>query len=381
MGKAKLSSSFVHMTDATQETEESQGGQFPNWAEVLAGDPAVSPGLRESYRPTIGAFLRFCRQRKSRATVAAAREYVEVVRLEWQPGPVQLQEWKAALNWFFRARRPGPAAAEGVPPLGKTDLGRADWERRLIQRLRLLHLAWRTEEAYRGWAWRLARFLGNRPMSAATGEDVRAFLTKLAVVDKVSVATQKQALNALVFYLREVEGKEPGDFSDFARARRRVRAPVVLSRAECEKLFAAMEATPKLMAELMYGSGLRLMELLRLRVKDVDLDRHQLIVRGGKGDEDRVTVLPERLRERLTAHRERLRRLYAQDRQAGVAGVWLPEALERKYPKAGESWEWQSCRSRGSGFGVRWIRERSGTRRCLSHRPEDPELAVVIATA
>jgi len=228
-----------------------------------------------------------------------------------------------------------------VPPLGRTDLGRADWERRLIQRLRLLHLAWRTEEAYRGWAWRLARFLGNRPMSAATGEDVRAFLTKLAVVDKVSVATQKQALNALVFYLREVEGKEPGDFSDFARARRRVRAPVVLSRAECEKLFAAMEATPKLMAELMYGSGLRLMELLRLRVKDVDLDRHQLIVRGGKGDKDRVTVLPERLRERLTAHRERLRRLYAQDREAGVAGVWLPEALERKYPKAGESWEWQ----------------------------------------
>ena len=266
MGKAKLSSSFVHMTDATQETEESEVGQFPNWAEVLAGDPAVSPGLRESYRPTIGAFLRFCRQRKSRATVAAARDYVEVVRLEWQPGPVQLQEWKAALNWFFRARRPGPAAAEGVPPLGKTDLGRADWERRLIQRLRLLHLAWRTEEAYRGWAWRLARFLGNRPMSAATGEDVRAFLTKLAVVDKVSVATQKQALNALVFYLREVEGKEPGDFSDFARARRRVRAPVVLSRAECEKLFAAMEATPKLMAELMYGSGLRLMVLLRLRV-------------------------------------------------------------------------------------------------------------------
>jgi integrase len=199
--------------------------------------------LRESYRPTIGAFLRFCRQRKSRATVAAAREYVEVVRLEWQPGPVQLQEWKAALNWFFRARRPGPAAAEGVPPLGRTDLGRADWERRLIQRLRVLHLAWRTEEAYRGWAWRLARFLGNRPMSAATGEDVRAFLTRLAVVDKVSVATQKQALNALVFYLREVEGKEPGDFSDFARARRRVRAPVVLSRAECEKLFAAMEAT------------------------------------------------------------------------------------------------------------------------------------------
>jgi integron integrase len=157
----------------------------------------------------------------------------------------------------------------------------------------------------------------------------------------VGAATQKQALNALVFYLREVEGKEPGDFSDFARARRRVRMPVVLNRAECERLFEAMEGTPRLMAELMFGSGVRLTELLRLRVKDVDLERGQLIVRAGKGDQDRVTVLPQRLQEKLRAHRERLRRLHVEDRSKGLPGVWLPEGLERKWPHAGEQWEWQ----------------------------------------
>ena len=105
--------------------------------------------------------------------------------------------------------------------------------------------------------------------------------------------------------------------------------PVVLSRGECERLFEALEGTARLMAELAYGSGLRLMELLRLRVKDVDLDRRQLVVRAGKGDKDRVTVLPERLLERLAAHRERLRRLHAADREKGLPGVWLPEGLER----------------------------------------------------
>ncbi len=137
------------------------------------------------------------------------------------------------------------------------------------------------------------KFLDGRAVSAAGGAEVRAFLSKLAVEERVGVATQRQALNALVFYLREVAGQEPGDLSDFTKARKRVRIPVVLNRGECERLFAALEGTPRLMAELMFGSGLRLTELLRLRVKDVDLERGLVIVRAGKGDEDRVTVRPE----------------------------------------------------------------------------------------
>jgi integron integrase len=319
-----------------------RGLSFPDWAGALRADDSLSPGLRESYRRTLVDFLKFCQQRRAGATVALAREYMELARLEHAPAPARLQEWKDGLNWFFRrGREASSTALRGVPPLARSDLGRTDWEQRLVARLRLKGFSWRTEQTYRGWAWRLARFLGRRPMSSATGAEARAFLTRLAVEERVGAATQKQALNALVFYLREVVGKEPGDFSDFARARRRVRVPVVLSRAECERLFEAMEGTPRLMAELMFGSGVRLTELLRLRIKDVDLERSQLIVRAGKGDQDRVTVLPERVQEKLRAHRERLRRLQVEDREKGLPGVWLPEALARKHPRAGEQWEWQ----------------------------------------
>jgi hypothetical protein len=292
---------------------------LPDWAARLAADASLTPGLRESYRLTIAGFLELCRRRRLGASVGLAREYVELARLERAPSPGRLQEWKEALNWFFRRGREASAAAlQGVPPLAREDLGRTDWEAALIARVRERHFSWRTEQTYRGWLWRFARFLGNRRVAEAGGGEVRAFLSKLAVEERVGVATQKQALNALVFYDREVVGKELGDFGDFARARKHVRVPVVLSREQCERLFDALEGTPRLMAELMFGSGLRLTELLRLRVKDVDLERGQLIVRGGKGDEDRVTMLPQRLQEKLRAHRERLRRLHGEDRAKGL---------------------------------------------------------------
>jgi len=231
-------------------------------------------------------------------------------------------------------------AQGAVPALHQADTGAVAWEQRLIERLRIQHYAWRTEQTYREWAWRLADFVRPRELETATGEDIKAFLSELAVKRRVSRSTQKQALNALVFLFRECLGREAGDLSGFKTSRRGPQMPSVLSRKECQRLFDAMEGTPRLMAELMYGSGLRLMELLRMRVKDLDLTRQQVIVRGGKGDKDRVTVLPEVLVERLRAHRDRLRGLHEQDRAAGLAGVWLPEALARKYPGAGVSWEW-----------------------------------------
>ncbi len=227
-----------------------------------------------------------------------------------------------------------------MPPLAQKDLGKTHWERRLVQRVRTLHYQWRTEQTYRDWTWRFAQFLGDKPVESATEDDVRAFLSGLATEYRLSVSSQKQALNALVFLLQEVLGKQLGDFSDFTRARRRLNIPVVLTREECQRLFGAMDGTPRLMAELMYGSGLRLRELLSLRIKDVDcrkrrrrlvglgLERRQIIVRAGKGGKDRVTVLPESLVDRLRAHRERLRKLFADDQRNGVPGVWLPEGLE-----------------------------------------------------
>jgi integron integrase len=314
----------------------------PDWAALLASDPALPPELREGYRVSVARFLSFCAGRGQPPSIPLAREHVELVRLEHAPSPARLQQWKDALNWYFRrGRTPGVQGVDDVPPLARADLGRTPWEQALIAGLRERHLAWRTEQAYRGWMWRFVRFLGDRPVGAAAAAEVRGFLSALAVHERASVSTQKQALNALVFFFREVERRDLGELGDFVRARPRVRVPVVLSRAECDRLFEALDGTPRLMAELMFGAGLRLMELLRLRVKDVDLERGQVLVRGGKGDEDRVSVLPAVLQERLRAHRERLRRLHGDDRARGLPGVWLPEGLERKWPQAGEHWEWQ----------------------------------------
>jgi integron integrase len=333
----------------------SSGVWFPQWAEVLTA-ARLKDIQRRTYWLAISRFLAFCRRSRQRATVQAARAFMAQVQAGRQLGLSQTATWKEGLNWFFRqAKLAGlrgtagtPALCKPVqrskePPLAATDLGGPAWERALIRHLRTGNYQWRTEQAYRMWAGRFAGWLKGRGVAVAeAGEiEVREFLSDLATRQRVAVATQRQALNAILFLLRDALGKPLEDFRGFVRARSVQRMPVVLSQAECWRLLEALDGTSRLMAELMYGSGVRLMELLRLRVKDVDLERRQLMVRAGKGGKDRVTVLPDRLLEPLRAHRERLRWLHAEDQKNGAAGVWLPEGLDRKYPQAGKAWEWQ----------------------------------------
>lgn len=157
---------------------------------------------------------------------------------------------------------------------------------------------------------------------------------------QLSASSQRQALNAVVFFLREVCGQELGDFSDYRRAPVRPHAPTWLTRAEIQALLAQLDPPWGLMTQVAFGGGLRLMELLRLRVKDVDLEQEIITVRGGKGDKDRLVPLAHAAVEGLRAHLEKTRRVYDEDRRANVAGVWLPDALGRKYPRAGEEWPW-----------------------------------------
>ncbi len=343
----------------------SDGVWFPNWAVVLA-KVRLKDLDRRAYRLAIVGYLTYCKRARQRATVASARLFMAEVAARRRLSRSQLEVWKAALNWFFKTAPSGgapanapsgealaaksqadpvakPCAKAKEPPLAASDQGGPEWERELIRVLRERHYEWRTEQAYRMWARRFAAWLASQGVTVPTaGElELRGFLSELAVQQRVAVATQKQALNAVVFLMREALGKSLADFGLFDKARPGKRLPVVLSKTECQRLMAALEATPLLMAQLMYGSGVRLMELLRLRIKDVDLERRQLFVRAGKGGKDRVTVLPKVLLEPLQLHRERLRRLHAEDQAAEVPGVWLPEGLDRKYPHAGKDWEWQ----------------------------------------
>jgi len=308
-----------------------------HWREML-NLASLDGQTRAAYTEAIEGWLDYCLISNLSLTVESARGFISERTRRGDIAKPAL--WKAGINWYFRQAKALEPLPGGVPSIGRTDVGKTDWERRLIERLRLLHYSWRTEQTYRDWSWRFCRSVGGRELSTATGEDVRSFLSDLAVKGRVSVSTQKQALNALVFLFRHGLGRDPGDLSDFEKAKRARRLPAVLTRGECQRLFAQLEGTTQLMAQLMYGAGLRLTELLRLRIKDVDLDRRQITVRAGKGDKDRVTVLPESLVERLGAHRDRLRQLHAEDRAEKLPGVWMPEALERKYPKAGTRWEW-----------------------------------------
>lgn len=173
-----------------------------------------------------------------------------------------------------------------------------------------------------------------------TEQEARVFLENLAIRGGVAKATQKQALNAFAYLFKRVMGIQDPDFANVVPARSGKKVPVVLSKEEVTALLEGCEGTTGLMMKLMYGGGLRLMECMRLRVKDVDFDNGLVIVRDGKGGKDRRTPLPMSLEEALREQLERGRRLYDRDREAEVAGVWMPNALARKYPAAGTSWGW-----------------------------------------
>jgi len=198
-----------------------------------------------------------------------------------------------------------------------------------------------TERQYVHWYRAYVRFHKKQHPQRLGAEGVRRFLEDLALVRDVSPATQHQALCALLFLYRHVLGRELGDISDFAKARRKPRLPVVLSREEVRALLGATADVEGLVAHILYGTGVRLMEALRLRVKDLDFDRRELLVRAGKGGKDRVTVLPGELESQLRKAIAVSRRWFERDLAEGVADVELPHALARKYPNARREFGWR----------------------------------------
>ena len=209
------------------------------------------------------------------------------------------------------------------------------------QTLRVHHYSLRTEQAYIQWIRRYIFFHKKRHPREMGADEIASFLTYLAVDKHVSASTQNQALSALLFLYKKVLNIEPEWIEDVVRARRPSRLPVVLSCETVTRLLSQTDDPYRLICWLMYGTGLRLYEALSLRVKDVDFDQNQIIVRAGKGNKDRVTVLPERLVEPLQQQLKKSHAYYEEDRRNAAPGVYLPYALERKYPRAGTEWPWQ----------------------------------------
>jgi integron integrase len=265
----------------------------------------------------------------------------------------------------------------------------------LRSRLRVKHYSIRAEQAYVDWVRRFVLFHDKRHPRDLGSAEVEAFLTNLAVRRRVSASTQNQAKSAILFLYKEAIDKELPWLNGVVAARVSQRLPVVLSVEEVNAVLGRLRGTSALVARLLYGSGLRILECLRLRVKDMDFASREILVREGKGAKDRVTMLPENLVEPLQRHLERVRELHSEDLAAGYGSVYLPYALDRKYPNAGKEWMWQyvfpspdcpKIRARKSSGAIMPTKSRFSARysqRCAgpaSINPQRPYLAHSFAT-
>ncbi len=220
---------------------------------------------------------------------------------------------------------------------------------------RTRHLSIRTEEAYTQWVRRYVIFNGKRHPEEMGAAEIRAFLSHLATDQNVSASTQNQAMSALIFLYRTVLDIELGPLGEIVQARRPRRLPVVLTREEVARVLAELSGVHLLVAGILYGAGLRLLEALRLRVKDVDFERTEMVIREPKGGRDRVAVLPQKLVAPLRTHLQEVSRTHQRDLRDGFGDVLLPGALARKYPQAGRFWGWQYVfPSRKRSVDPRW---------------------------
>ncbi len=253
---------------------------------------------------------------------------------DWQ---VRQADSALRLYGYYLSRSRGRAPAVDQAALDRWQL----LEEETRKALRLRHRSYSTEKTYVGWLRDFGHWAGCPETAGITVSLLKTYLSYLASERKVSIATQSQALNALVFVFRHVLDVAIGESElDSVRAAARRRLPAVLSRREVEQVLVKIAPEHRLAARLIYGCGLRLSEALRLRIKDIDLEGGQVFVRAGKGDKDRRTVLPNSVKDELIAHLDLVREIYDRDRKAGLPGVALPDALERKYPGAGTEWAW-----------------------------------------
>jgi integron integrase len=227
---------------------------------------------------------------------------------------------------------------------------------RVRDALRSRHYSRRTEQAYLAWIRRFIIFHGKRHPAEMGEKEINAFLSHLALKRHVSSSTQNQALCALLFLYRQVFRRDVGDLGDIIRARKAHHLPVVMTREEIKDILRYLDDEKRLMASLMYGAGLRLMECARLRVQDLDFARNEIVVRDGKGAKDRVTMLPESIRNPLQAHLLKVKAIHEKDLSEGYGRVALPEALERKYINAAKEWRWQWVFPQEN----RWVDRRTG---------------------
>jgi len=303
-----------------------------DWREDLERSRDLSELEKSAYGFVLAWFETWRLKRQEAPGREVARRFWKEAVISKERKDWQLDQWTAGIRWFLNWLR--LCEQSGKTPQSVPER----MQRAVINVGARRGLALRTRRTYASWVARFGASV-KTAKQAKNQELARQWLTDLVDKTNVSYSTQKQALNALVFFFREVLGCEQVELGVRMRKRER-HIPVVLSRKEVFTLIEKIEPKYRLKAQLQYGAGLRISELVSLRIKDIDLERRQLTIRAGKGGKDRVTILPNVLVASLEAQKKRCRKLFELDRAAGAPGVALPNALARKMPKAGESWQW-----------------------------------------
>jgi integron integrase len=321
---------------------------LPEFQDFLLSRKLVPEKNVPYYARWVSRFLAFSNKSRHLDPDALSSEFIHSLKSDESIGDWQVFQAEEALRLYLYHFRGADVLkeAQGVARVGKrlSDFPHLLGEMKRL--IRMKHYSYSTERTYLDWAKRFFAYVEEtKKMGEASSvigpDDVRDFLSHLAIKQRVSASTQNQAFNALLFLFREVLREDFDDLSGTMRAKRGKRLPVVLLVDEVKVLFKHLSGQTLLMAQLLYGAGLRLMELARLRVKDIDFDANLVFVRSGKGDNDRTTVLPESVKDQLHAHLMKAKTLHEKDLAAGYGEVYLPDALARKYPKAEKEWGWQ----------------------------------------
>ena len=352
---------------------------FPRWAEVL-GASDLPEQTRESFKLTLRWYLGWCHRRSVGCSFDSARNFIDWAQAEKKASDWIIERWKEAIRWFFltakaqaahcaeyESGKVGRSECRGANDATETESGQVrrpaipgecyqslndtngerikaatEGETSILKVMRRRGMALKTERCYLRWYRDFVKRTGLKCGKSIQAEQIKSYLDYLAMERAVAASTQKQALNALVFIAQQVFELELGDIGDFVRSKNRKRIPVVMSKEETRCFFAHLKGEKLLLAKLQYATGLRVSELMRLRVQDLDLKRNQVVVRCGKGGKDRLAPLSEKLITEIEDHLAAARSLFEQDlSNADLAGVYLPQALARKHKNAGRDWRWQ----------------------------------------
>lgn len=321
---------------------------LPEFQSFLVSRRVVPEKNVSYYALWVSKFLAFCNGNEGLNRDLQVKEFLNFLKAQKDIADWQVQQAEQALQLyighFLKEDSLAPVINSPRKSHGHSNVSQVVMKMR--EAIRIKHYSYKTERSYIDWAKRFYDYTLNIKKKDVGGigldsMDVRDFLSYLAVHSRVSSSTQNQAFNALLFLFRDVLEIELNSLSKAVRAKRGPKLPVVLSIEEVGKLFANVEGKYLLILQLLYGAGLRLMELARLRVNDIDFNANLIFVRGSKGDKDRSTILPMCIKEQLSEHLQQVKLLYEQDLNDGHGEVYLPDALERKYLNAGKEWIWQ----------------------------------------